>query len=121
MKVGDKWLPALKGLLPDHTSESYRLYCEMIKFEMKKQMLNYKCKLIIADFEVGIQKSIDKVFPDSEIRGCRFHLSGNLEICRKKLQQNIKIFFQIPWPSQTLSCPSLSHLLDYEILRKSKS
>ena len=73
MKVGDKWLPALKGLLPDHTSESYRLYCEMIKFEMKNQMLNYKCKSIIADFEVGIQMSIDKVFPDIEIRGGRFH------------------------------------------------
>ena len=52
MKVGDKWLPALKGLLPDHTSYSYRLYCEMIKLEMENKMLNHKCKSIIAVYMV---------------------------------------------------------------------
>ena len=30
MKVGEKWLPAVLGLLPDHEGESYALYVKMI-------------------------------------------------------------------------------------------
>ena len=75
MKVGEKWLPAIKGLLPDHTERSYRLQNEMIKHTIERSGLQLKVSSIMSDYEVGIQKAVQEVFPMAEIRGCRFHFA----------------------------------------------
>ena len=38
MKVGEKWLPSILGLLPDHEASSYNLYLEMILYTLKKKI-----------------------------------------------------------------------------------
>ena len=73
MRVNEKWIPAVHGLLPDHEKNSYRLQFEMIKNAMEKRGLHNNIKSIMSDFELGIQTSAQEAFPGVEIRGCRFH------------------------------------------------
>ena len=73
MKVNEKWVPAVHGLLPDHEKNSYRLQFEMIKYAMNKRALQNNIKSIMSDFELGIQTAAQEAFPGVEIRGCRFH------------------------------------------------
>ena len=71
MKMGDKWLPSVLGLLPSHESEAYSLYMKMIIHTMESKGLGFKLTSILSDFEVGIQQAIQECFPGVEIRGCR--------------------------------------------------
>ena len=72
-KYGEKWIPAAKSLLPNHTEASYRLQNEMIKHTIGKMGLELKIKTLMSDFETAIQTSAQKAFPWVELRGCRFH------------------------------------------------
>ena len=94
MKVGEKWLPAVKGLLPDHTERSYRLQNKMIKHAIEKLGLQIKVSSIMSDYEVGIQKALQEVFPMAEIRGCRFHFAqvSVLYINSKYVVSNLSSF-----------------------------
>ena len=73
MKVGDKWLPALFGLLANHDAMTYQLYIEMIKHSLSTIGLQHKVESILTDFEVGIMTAVHNSLPKVEIRGCRFH------------------------------------------------
>ena len=72
-QVGEKWLPAVLGLLPDHKQETYRLQNEMIKLKMEDDCLEIRAKSLISDFEVGIITAAEETVPGLEIRGCLFH------------------------------------------------
>ena len=75
MKCGEKWVPAVKGLLPDHTEKSYRLQNRMIKQEIKRRGLEIKMETLMSDFEKGIQAAAEAVFPGVVLKGCRFHFA----------------------------------------------
>ena len=75
MKVGEKWLPAINRLLPHHTERSYRLQNEMIKHAIEKSGLRLKVSSIMSDYEVGIKKALEEVFPVTNIHGCIFYFA----------------------------------------------
>ena len=50
--------------------------------------VNLKPASIMVDFELAVVNSLERVFPDSEIRGCFFHLSQN--IYRKNTEHGLK-------------------------------
>ena len=74
MNVGEKWLPAVLGLLPDHEGESYALYIKMILHSLAQRGLHHRVSSVLSDFELGIQKAISECLPGVEIRGCRLVL-----------------------------------------------
>ena len=74
-KVGEKWVPATKALLPDHTEVSYRLQNEMIKQAISNLGLEIQSKTLLSDFELAIQMAAQEAFPWVELRGCRFHFA----------------------------------------------
>ena len=74
-KVGEKWLPAVKGLLPDHTEKSYRLQNRMIKYSMNSNHLELKVESLMSDFERGIQGAAQAVFIGVVLKGCKFHFA----------------------------------------------
>ena len=80
MKVGERWVPAVYGLLPEHTEKTYRLHNELIKNAIKNMGLQIKIKSIMTDYEVGIQKAAEDSFPEVKLRGCRFHYAQVLTI-----------------------------------------
>ena len=67
MKVNEKWVPAVHGLLPYHEKNSSRLQFEMIKHAMDKRGLQNHIKSIMSDFELGIQTAAQEAFPGVEI------------------------------------------------------
>ena len=73
MRVNDKWVPAVNGLLPDHEKDSYRLQFEMIKFAIEKSNYQNNIKSIMSDFELAIQTAAKETFPEVELKGCKFH------------------------------------------------
>ena len=50
MKVGDKWLPSVLGLLANHEASTYQLYIEMIKYTLDKMGLQVKVESVMSDF-----------------------------------------------------------------------
>ena len=73
VKVGDKWIPAVKALLPYHSKKSCRIQNEMIRYAIKKGGLILRMTSIMSDFEVAIQTAAMEAFNGVEMRGCRFH------------------------------------------------
>ena len=73
MKVNEKWVPAVNGLLPDHEKDSYFLNVKMTKYAMEKRGLHIKIQSIMSDFEVGIQTAAQEAFPGVVLKGCKFH------------------------------------------------
>ena len=67
VKVGDKWIPPVKALLPDHSKNSYRIQNEMIKYAIKKRGLSLRMKSIMSDFEVAIQTAAMEAFNGVEM------------------------------------------------------
>ena len=49
MRVNDKWVPAVNGLLPDHEKDTYCLQFEMIKFSIEKSNYLNNVKSIMSD------------------------------------------------------------------------
>ena len=78
-KVGEKWLPAVKGLLPDHTEKSYRLQNRMIKYSMNSNHLELKVESLMSDFERG--ERVQKCF------FCTWYTMGDwrVSLCTKLL------------------------------------
>ena len=75
MKIGTKWIPAVKGLLPNHQKESYKFNNEMIKFTIEKKGRDINITSILSDFEIGIQQAASETFPGVHLKGCRFHFA----------------------------------------------
>lgn len=80
----DYYVPLVFCLLPNKTSFTYYHAFKYLKEECDK--LNYPVspKIITADFETAIHKSIYKAFPEAVVRGCRFHLGQSWY---RKIQQ----------------------------------
>ena len=72
-KENEKWVPVSFALLPSKSELSYKLFFNMLKFELKKRNIQFGLKKIIVDFEIAIQTSALSVFDYLVILGCFFH------------------------------------------------
>lgn len=68
------YIPLVFCLLPNKSVSSYAQTFMYVKDECKKLNFTLSPKVITADFETAIHKSIAEVFPETKIKGCRFHL-----------------------------------------------
>ena len=66
--IGERYIPLIFILLPD--KKSY-----YNAFLILKNKTKIRPKIILVDFESAIHRAITNVWPDSSIRGCRFHLT----------------------------------------------
>lgn len=78
------YIPLVFCLLPNKTSLSYYQVFKYIKEECDELNLSISPKIITADFETAIHKSIYHAFPEVVVRGCRFHLGQSWY---RKIQQ----------------------------------
>lgn len=69
------YIPLVFLLLPNKFKRSYELAFNYIKAECFKIGITWSPELITADFEVAIHQAIRTEFPETRIRGCRFHLA----------------------------------------------
>jgi hypothetical protein len=69
--VDNNILPCVYAFLPNKTEQTY--------YEMFQQLLILKPTLnprsVMVDFEIGAHNALLRVFPQTEIKGCFFHLS----------------------------------------------
>lgn len=69
------YVPLVFCLLDSKQELGYRLLFESLKEIFEENNLILTPAVIIADFELGIQKAAAKSWPRATIFGCRFHLS----------------------------------------------
>ena len=79
--VNERTIPCVYALLQNKTQATY------IELFEKLTTLNVSLKpvSIMIDFELAVINSLERVFLDSEIKGCFFHLSQNIY---RKIQEN---------------------------------
>ena len=66
-------LPAVFALLPSHDSNCYSELLSFLKGEFSKEPHR-----IIMDFEKAMLKSVQEIYPRTEITGCAFHFQQNI-------------------------------------------
>ena len=66
--------PVVYALL---TNKRYEIYAEM--FRMISNLGSFNPVNLHCDYEIAIHNAIKNVFPDTNIRGCFFHLCNNLQ------------------------------------------
>ncbi|XP_068245328.1 uncharacterized protein [Palaemon carinicauda] len=72
--INNRSIPLIHALLPDKSQTTYSNLLEQIKL-LKHDLAP---KTIMVDFEIGMIKSLQLAFPQSEIKGCFFHLCQSL-------------------------------------------
>ena len=75
------------ALLPNKTEKTYTRL-----FEMLKSFRIGKPKKIMADFEISLINSLKKTFPESDLKGCYFHLCQSF--LRKINEVGLKTLYQ---------------------------
>jgi len=79
--VNGRTIPCIYALLQNKTQETYiRLFEKLTTLNV-----NLKPTSIMIDFELAVINSLERIFPDCEIKGCFFHLSQNIY---RKIQEN---------------------------------
>ena len=73
LKYGEKWVPVSFALLPSKEESSYKLFFNMMKYELKKRNIPCNVNKMIVDFEIGIQVAAISVWENLIILGCYFH------------------------------------------------
>ncbi|CAI6348294.1 unnamed protein product [Macrosiphum euphorbiae] len=68
------YVPLVYFLLKDKQTISYSKAFKAIDLECSKLCQDFKIDVIYVDFEVSIHKAIQKIWPETLIKGCRFHL-----------------------------------------------
>ena len=62
-------------MLPNKRSDTYRNLFKSIINICKHNGVTLKISKIVIDFEKGIHKAVEQIFPLAQIIGCRFHLA----------------------------------------------
>ena len=84
--VDGVWTPGVYALLSSKQKETYEdllgLVVELIEVELNKTPLpNY----VLSDFELSFTKAVKKLFPNTQIFGCSFHLD---QMMRRRVQKH---------------------------------
>lgn len=61
-------------LLPKKEVKFYKTALNYVKEKCLEAGCQFSPARVTADFEVAIHKAVREVFPETVIRGCRFHL-----------------------------------------------
>lgn len=69
------YIPLMVCLLPNKKSETYERLFLLVQDKCSKININFDFKEIVCDFEMAIHKAVRKVWPSTQIIGCRFHLA----------------------------------------------
>lgn len=70
----NNYIPLVFCLLLDKASTTYEASFQLIISECQKLNLCFDPKTVFADFEMAIHVAVNKVWPSTRLRGCRFHL-----------------------------------------------
>jgi len=79
--VNRRTIPCVYALLQNKTQATYLELFE----KLTTLNANLKPASIMVDFEMAVITTLERVFPDSEIKGCFFHLSQNIY---RKIQES---------------------------------
>ena len=85
LEPNEKWVPVMFALLPSKDEIYYKLFFNMLKFELERRRIPIALKKLIVDFEISIQTSALSVFDPLVILGCYFHFAQCL---LRKIQSN---------------------------------
>ena len=69
------WIPCAFGFLPDKKEKTYTTFFVKLKDAMSKIDESLSATYVMCDFELGIRKSLKKVWPDLKVKGCHFHMA----------------------------------------------
>jgi len=112
------YIPLIFCLLPNKQKEIYTQTFRMLCNECEKLNLKFLPQTIYVDFEEAIHNSILSVWPEINIKGCRFHLGQswwrkiqNLGLTNEyksdsELSKYLKYFFGLPFlhPEEVENC-----------------
>ncbi|XP_066590846.1 uncharacterized protein [Prorops nasuta] len=85
VKVHDKFLPVIWILMSNKRSTNYQNILKLLKYKFQDL---FAPSLIITDFEIGLQNSVQLVFPSCDVQGCYFHYVSAI----RKQAQKFKLF-----------------------------
>ncbi|CAF3482734.1 unnamed protein product [Rotaria sp. Silwood2] len=68
-------LPVLYALLPDKFKATYTIFFNDLRKICAQYDFILNPRLITVDFEQGCLKSLQNIFPNSELKGCNFHFN----------------------------------------------
>ena len=71
----DVWIPTFFCLLPNKRLQTYEDFFTQLHNALELEELSLSAEICMADFELNIRKSLKKVFPRIEVKGCHFHYS----------------------------------------------
>lgn len=69
------YIPLFFCLLPSKQTHCYFKLFSLIENECLKYNVTLNINEVVVDFEQGIHKAVNEVWPEAQIIGCRFHLS----------------------------------------------
>lgn len=69
------YIPLVFCLLPCKSQEIYNILFKLISNKCNEYNFNLYPKNVIIDFEVGIHNAVSETWINTNIIGCRFHLS----------------------------------------------
>lgn len=78
------YIPLIFSLLPNKRSETYQKLFNIVKAICINNSVTLDISEIVVDFEKGIHKAVEQVWPLAQVIGCRFHL---LQAWYRKIQQ----------------------------------
>ena len=68
------YIPLVYALLPSKSENTYVTFMSILCKLCEDKNLQFKPKLIHVDFEMAMHNTVRRIFPDSTIQCCRFHL-----------------------------------------------
>jgi hypothetical protein len=87
--VNGRTVPCVYALLQNKTQETYTALLQ----QLTVLNTNLQPISIMIDFEMAVIKSVERVFPECEVKGCFFHLSQN--IYRKIQDSGLQQLYQV--------------------------
>ena len=86
------FVPLAFCLLPNKEQSTYEALFQLLIEECANIGVTFKPQSIVVGFEISIHSALKKIWPQSKIIGCRFHVT---QAWYRKLSNHIEFLLQI--------------------------